>query len=149
MIADTLKNANPYKLLHKNFTTAFDFLQKTDFNSLPLGKTLIDGDNVIVSINEYTTKPINEAKWEAHRTYADIQILISGEELIGYSPIENMIVTEDYDTEKDLIFLTGQGEFLNMQAGKFAIFMPHDVHMPCVAKTIPCKVRKMVVKVKM
>ena len=123
MIVDTLQNANAYKLIHKNFATAFDFLQKTDLTSLPVGKTAIDGNNVIVNINDYTTKPLTEAKWEAHITYADIQMVISGEELIGYTPIEMLTVTEKYNKEKDILFLDGQGEYINMHSGKFAIFL--------------------------
>jgi YhcH/YjgK/YiaL family protein len=148
MIVDTLSNSNIYKQLHKNFATAFDFLQNTDISQLPLGKTIVDGDNVIISINEYTTKSINEAKWEAHKTYGDIQILISGEEFIGYAPIETMTLAEEYNAEKDVLFLEGQGEYLSMKSGKFAIFMPHDAHQPCVLKDSPLPVRKMVVKVK-
>jgi biofilm protein TabA len=149
MITDTLANSNIYKLLHKNLATAIEFLQTADLKSLPLGKTVIDADNVIVNINEYNTKSPNDCKWEAHKTFADIQMLISGEELIGFAPIETLTITETYDQTKDILFLEGKGEYLNMQPGKFAIFFPHDAHQPCVVNKTTLAVRKMVVKVKL
>ena len=45
MIVDTLRNSDRYKLLHKNFATAIDFLQNNDLSKLPLGRTVVDGDN--------------------------------------------------------------------------------------------------------
>ena len=38
MIYDEIKNIERYRGISKNLDTAIDFLEKTDLNSLPLGK---------------------------------------------------------------------------------------------------------------
>ena len=149
MIIDTLNNLKFYKQLNENFAIAIDFINSHDLSKLPLGKTIIEGENVFCSNNEYTTKSINEAKWEAHKIYADIQLLISGEEYIGFSPIDSMKIVENYNKEKDVLFLEGHGEYILMEKGKFAIFLPQDAHQPCVLHNNPTLVRKIVVKIKL
>jgi YhcH/YjgK/YiaL family protein len=149
MITDTLENAAIYKKLGKNFNKAFDFLYQTDLYSFPLGKHPVDGDNVFMIVSEYTTKLLSDARFEAHRVYADIQLLLAGEEKIGYAPVANMRVKEDYNPEKDILFLSGCGEYTTISPGVFAVFFPHDAHQPGVAIGTPQTVKKLVVKVRM
>jgi len=67
---------------------------------------------------------------------------------MGYSHKNKMIVTHEYDTEKDALYLKGEGNFLIAEAGYFAVFFPTDVHMPCIALNLSTPVKKVVVKVK-
>ena len=149
MIADTLSNAAIYKKLGRNFEKAFDFLQQADLNAFPIGKQAIDGDNVFMILSEYTTKLFSDARWEAHRVYADIQLLLAGEERIGYAPLTKMKTTEDYNPAKDILFLSGDGDYTTIRPGVFAVFLPHDAHQPCVATGNQQTVKKLVIKVKM
>ena len=149
MIADVLNNAAIYKKLGRNFEKAFDFLQQADLNAFPLGKQAIDGDNVFMILSEYTTKLFSDARWEAHRVYADIQLLLAGEERIGFAHLASMKVTEDYNPVKDILFLSGKGDYITIKPGVFAVFLPHDAHQPCVAEGSPLGVKKLVIKVKM
>ena len=148
MIADTLNNATIYKKLGKHFETAFDFLQQADLNSIPMGKYAIDGDDVYMVLSEYTTKLLSNARWEAHRVYADIQMLLAGEEKIGYAPLTEMRIKEDYNPEKDILFLTGCGDYITVSPGVFAVFFPQDAHQPGVAIGEQRQVKKLVVKVR-
>ncbi len=148
MIADTLNNAAIYKKLGNHFEKAFDFLQQTDLNALPLGKHMIDGDNVYIILSEYNTKLLSDARWEAHRVYADIQLLLAGDEKIGFAPLANMRVTEEYNPEKDILFLMGCGDYVSLTPGSFAVFLPHDAHQPGVAIGPQLPVKKAVVKVR-
>ena len=149
MITDTLENAAIYKKLGRNFEKAFDFLQRSDLNSFPLGKHVIDGDNVFMIVSEYTSKLLSDARWEAHRVYADIQLLLAGNEKIGYAPLSGMKVTEDYNPAKDILFLKGCGDYTTISPGVFAVFFPHDAHQPCVSIGNQQAVKKLVVKVRM
>lgn len=149
MIFDSLSTAALYKRLGPNFEKAFDFLQQADLNAAPLGKHPVDGDNVFMMVSEYTTKSLSDARWEAHREYADIQLLLAGEEKIGYAPLASMKVTDAYNAMKDILFLTGEGEYIALRPGVFAVFFPHDAHQPCVAAGMARTVKKVVVKVKM
>jgi YhcH/YjgK/YiaL family protein len=148
MIFDSLSAADLYKRLGPNFEKAFNFLQQADLSSFPLGKYPIDGDHVYMMVSEYTTKSLSDARWEAHREYADIQLLLAGREKIGYAPLDSMKVTETYNAAKDILFLTGEGEYVSLRPGTFAVFFPHDAHQPCMATGTPQPVKKVVVKVK-
>ncbi|MCX7798595.1 MAG: YhcH/YjgK/YiaL family protein [Melioribacter sp.] len=148
MIFDQLKNANLYFPLSKRIQTAFEYLLNTNFETLEAGKYEIDGENIYAVIQNYDTKPITAGKWEAHKKYIDIQYIVSGKEKMGYSNPTKMIVTEEYNEEKDVMFLKGDGNFLIAEAGHFAVFFPTDVHMPGIAVNLSTPIKKVVVKVR-
>ncbi|MEG8946141.1 YhcH/YjgK/YiaL family protein [Rosettibacter firmus] len=148
MIYDQLKNAHLYFNLGNRIQKAFEYLLNTDFTNLDAGKYEIDGDNIYAVIQNYDTKPITAGKWEAHKKYIDIQYIVSGKEKMGYSNSIKMIVTEEYNQEKDVMFLKGNGNFLIAEEGYFALFFPSDVHMPGIAVNLSTPVKKVVVKVK-
>lgn len=149
MIIDKLENAHLYFGLGERFAKGFKFLQENDLNSFENGKYEIDGENLFVSVQDYTSKLLEEGKWEAHKEYADIQFIVKGKEKLGYGNIENFSADTDYDNEKDIIFLNGTGNFAPASENYFLIFMPQDVHMPCIADGVPAYVKKAVVKVKL
>ena len=62
----------------KGLERAFEYLSRTDLASLPLGHTDIEGDDVYVLILEGETKPPEQVRFEAHRRYIDIQIVVPG-----------------------------------------------------------------------
>ena len=70
------------------------------------GKYEIDGKDVYASVVEYTTIPWEEAKFEAHENYTDIQYMIKGTELMSYAPIDQLTVKTPYNPDKDVIFYT-------------------------------------------
>jgi biofilm protein TabA len=148
MILDHLQNATTYSPLHPLFNRAFSFLKETDFTKLPEGRHEIDGDNLIAIHQSYPTKPEDQGKWEAHRKYIDIQYLLAGRERLGIAPIHTMTVAEDYNPETDLTFFTGTGQFLPLETNHFAIFYPHDVHMPSLRLLSVSQVTKCVMKVR-
>ncbi|MGK9368754.1 YhcH/YjgK/YiaL family protein [Melioribacter sp. Ez-97] len=148
MILDQIKHTEIYYPLGENFRKAFEFLKSSDLENIDEGKYEIDGDNVFAVVQNYDTKPRTAGKWEAHKKYADIQFIVSGKEKIGFSFPTKMIVTEDYNPDKDLMFLKGEGEFLILESGYFAVFFPTDIHMPGIAVNLSTPVKKVVVKVK-
>ena len=148
MIADIIENAQDYYKLGENFQKGFEFLKNTDLKKLENGKYEIEGDNVFVSVQDYQTKPELEGKFEAHKKYADIQFIISGEEKIGYTNIRNCTPTTFYDDTNDIVFLEGKGDFITAHENSFLIFMPQDAHMPCISIDDSKYVKKAVVKVK-
>lgn len=148
MIFDHLKNAHLYYPLGKRIQLALEYLSNTDFQNLEPGKYEIDGENVFAIVQNYDTKPITAGKWEAHKKYIDIQYIVSGKEKMGYSNPVKMIVTEEYNIEKEVMFMKGEGNFLIAESGYFALFFPTDVHMPGIAINLSTPVKKVVVKVK-
>jgi len=127
---------------------AFNYLTNTRLSSLEIGKYEINGTDIFAIVSEYQTKDELEAKWEAHQNYTDIQYIILGEERMGYAPLETMEIREQYNAEKDIIFLNGNGDYVTATPGTFIVFFPHDAHQPCVSVGNGSKVKKVVVKVR-
>lgn len=147
MIFDTLDNHARYDGLGHNLPTALRFLLENDLASLPLGRIEIDGDNLFALVQEYTTKSVEQGKWEAHREYIDIQYMASGQERMGFANIRTMQLGE-YMPEKDFQPMTGNGNHVDVFAGAFVIFFPEDGHMPGLCVNAPEPIKKVVLKVK-
>ena len=73
MLTTTTAIAEKYDYLNERFRKAYDFLRNTDFDrySEPC-EIEIDGRDVCAQIQIYTSKPLQECRFEAHKTYFDI-----------------------------------------------------------------------------
>ena len=127
--------------------SAYDFIVNKA-EGAAVGKYDIE-NGVYVSVQEYTTKARSEAKYEAHKKFIDIQMILSGKELIAVSPIEKMTISDEYNEEKDFMLFHHNDECTDyvLEAGDFLILYPQDVHMPGVCVNEKSPVRKIVVKV--
>lgn len=149
MICDNLKNKRDYSSINENFKKAFEFLNNNDLNSLELGKYEIDGENVFASVQEYVTKIEEDKKYESHEKYIDIQVIIEGQEIMGYAKVDELVVCEDRRPDSDVIFYnsTLKGSNIKFYPGDYAIFFTEDGHRPGCALGECSKVKKVVVKV--
>jgi YhcH/YjgK/YiaL family protein len=127
----------------------FEYLARTDLAALPLGRTDIDGDDVFVLVSEGETRPPEQVRFEAHRRYIDIQLVVRGQEAIGVVPAAALVTAEPYDGTKDIEFFATPRESatLALHAGDFAVFAPGDAHRPSLHLDGPHVSRKAVVKV--
>ena len=73
MICDTLDQLHLYKGFHKNLDTAIEFLAAHPLDTLPLGRTEVDGDEVFINVMDADLKPHTGSHAEYHRLYADRQ----------------------------------------------------------------------------
>lgn len=146
MIVDRITNIQLYRGLPQRLVRALEFLRDTDLAALPLGRHDLDGDQLFALVQDYSTRPAEQCKWEAHRRYCDVQFVARGVERIGVVNIEQMKVEQAYDADKDVAFFSGDGDFITVRAGMFAIFAPADVHKPCVSLAAAEPVRKIVIK---
>jgi len=144
MILDRLANANLYENISDNFRMVFEYLQKSDLKSLAAGKYTLE-NGVYFMVQRYATKPAEEGKWEAHRKYIDIQLVLEGHEKMGYAPINGLKETTVYEEDSDVQFFEGEGSMLQVPAGSFCVFFSEDVHMPCIRGAE--EVSKIVVKI--
>ena len=85
MILDQAKNLDFYKSLgvEGRYAKAIEWLKANDLAALENGKYEIDGKNVYANVMTYTTLPWEEAKYEAHENYTDIQYVIDGTEIMS------------------------------------------------------------------
>lgn len=152
MIFDEKKNLDFYRNLgiEGRYAKAVDFLQNTDLEALEPGKYEIDGKNVYANVTAYTTIPWEEAKYEAHEHYTDIQYVIEGSEIMSYAPVHEMTVKVPYNPDKDVVFFenTTPGLRVVTGAGQYLIFNPWDAHKPKAANGEPVPIKKVIVKIK-
>lgn len=144
MIFDSLKHIDNYQGLG-NVYEALRFLAETDFSATELGKYELN-DNIYYMVQEYDTK--QKTVSEAHERYIDIQLLVSGEEVIGVAPIECDKELVDAKPEKDVWHYTCATQPMTLHAGEFMVLYPSDIHMPGAILGEPVACRKVVVKVK-
>ena len=92
MICCKLNRLGRYYGLGKNLDTAIRYLETHDLMSLPIGRTVIDGDAVYVNRFDYETVEHNIV--EAHLNDIDIHMVLEGEEQVGVVDTAALSVTE-------------------------------------------------------
>ncbi len=146
MIKDSLKRANTYYGISENLKTGFEWIKNNDLKNMPDGRYEIT-DKIYANLQSYLTK--DNAPYEAHREYIDIQYMVTGEELSGVTDYSNCSTTEQYNKEKDIEFLKNNSneQFHQISEGEFFVFFPHDAHKPAIKIRENKKVKKVIVKV--
>jgi len=150
MIHDTLDQHGRYESIVPAFKQAFQFLKTKAHPSLAEGQIELDGERLFAKIAKYTTRDFEIAQPEAHRRYIDIQYLVSGREIIYWTPLaETAPPVVEYDAEKDLIFYghNSRARPFELHTGDFAIFFPSDAHQPNCHLGAAGPVHKVVIKV--
>ena len=150
MIIDRIENASLYNKMHPHFKTAFKFLKNIKIEDFTEEKLKIDGNNIFAILNDYTTKDIDTVMLESHEKYIDIQYMLDGEELIGYSPLINQVPCKKYDPDTDIMFFSQTpSSFIKLTPGLYSILYPQDLHMPGIKIKSPALIKKIVVKIKL
>lgn len=150
MIITDLNHIEHQVSMTPDLKNALAFLRRQDVHSLPDGKAEIDGDRVYAVIQRYETIRTDPPKFEFHRKYIDVQFIASGEETIGWAPVESMTITEAYNADKDICFgkvASGTWTPVRLRAGQLAVLRPEDAHAPKLASGLPSPVIKVVVKI--
>lgn len=148
MIIDLLSNAHLYYNQGPLFRKAFEYLAHTDFSKVEKGKYELDEQNLFAIVNEYDTESPDNEQMESHKKYIDIQYIVSGVERIGHDFLKAQTPSKAYDTEKDFMLFGEKPTFFSvLQQGMFAIFFPHDLHMPNIMIDKAAPVKKVVIKV--
>lgn len=145
MIIDKLENIGMYASVNPLFAQAIEFLKSTDLNAHELGKVVLKEDELFVNFAAARPKTKDDAKIETHNNFIDIQIPLTGTELMGYMPRKDLAEAE-YNAEKDITFYTGHAtDYLTVKPGMFVIFFPEDAHAPGVTEV---ELKKAIVKVR-
>ena len=146
MILDSLGNSKRYYALHPLFERVFDYLNSTDISTLEEGRHDIMGDSLYVNVANAKLRRAEEAPLEAHNRYIDIQVVISGEELFGWSERKHCATPRsEFDTERDIIFFDDAPQTIyGVRQGQFTILYPEDAHAPLIGEG---DVRKLIFKV--
>ncbi|WP_033569120.1 YhcH/YjgK/YiaL family protein [Dickeya undicola] len=118
-------------------------------NALPEGKYQPDNADWFYSIGTVSTAPKAERHTEFHRRFLDIQLILEGEEIIGYdlNDADKRPATE----RKPDLFILDQPQVphaIRLAAGDFVTFYPGEPHQAlCAINDQPAPVKKAVFKV--
>jgi len=78
MIVDSIQNYARYAQLPKPLVQAIEYLGSTDFTHVQNGQYELDGKRMVSIVNRYQTKLMDQAVWESHRKYIDVQFVAGG-----------------------------------------------------------------------
>ncbi len=149
MVLDKIENAARYAGLGKRFAQSFDLLRTGKLGEKEAGTYEVDGKRLYYMVQRYNTKPAAERRFESHRKYADIQVVLSGREIMGYHHVPGLEVTSPYDEAKDIMFFGMPSDYIELKVGtgEFVVLFPDEGHMPQVQMGSPTQVVKIVFKV--
>ena len=130
---------------------AFNFLKTHNLEELKPGKYVIDSDNVFATVSELNPNEKAQVKWEAHRSFNDLQYIIKGKAKMGIasSSSPKSLVTAPYDPKTDNENFTVSGEkYYDAVPGTFFIFSPKEMHRPAFKVDGYNDIKKIVIKVR-
>ena len=134
MVIDNLDNLEKYASLNPLFPKAIEFLKSHDLSALEVGKIELEGADLVVNIAQTALKTKEAAKLETHNEFIDIQIPLSGVEVMGYT-VGAICVPADAPSNAatDITFFVGLSyAYFPVLPCIFSIFFPHVVNAPCI-----------------
>jgi YhcH/YjgK/YiaL family protein len=148
MIYDTLENFGKYFYTGSPLFRALSFAVEFD-PSKPDGIYEIESEKIYATVSSFETSPASQKRFEIHRKYADVQVVIEGEEKVEVSLSSELKSVSEYDDAKDTVFLEEPKDSasLVMRRGNFAVIYPNVPHRPNCDVHGKLHVRKIVVKV--
>ena len=147
MVYDYLTNAEKYEGICAGIAAGFAVLKDRDLTALEPGEYPVFGEDIILKIQSYNTKPAEQARLEVHRRYIDIQYIVSGEEKIAVGTLDHAGEELEARPESDIWFYAGSADALTLKAGQFMVLFPDETHAPCIAVSASIPVKKALVKI--
>ena len=97
----------------------------------------------------YHSKFPDEVRWESHRSFIDLQLVVAGAEWIQVCETTGLTLAEDFTPAKDLLLYEPPKGLstLRLIAGHAALLFPIDAHQASLCQDEPSLVRKVVVKI--
>lgn len=135
--------------LEERCIKAYEYIRQLKDEDLTIGRHDVN-EEFYYNVQEYETK-VNPVKhFESHRMYVDIQMLISGEENLQIVDVNRLQIESPYDEEKErtLYCAIENPASVLLRPGSVVILYPKDAHRTVAFNGLPCKVRKIVGKVR-
>lgn len=150
MIFDRIESVKAYASAIPFAEKIAAFCRENNLISLPEGRYEIDDTDLYVNVQKAVTAPFEERGWESHKLYADLQLLISGEEGFGASkaPLpepDDSRPENDYYGYKNMPAPVSR---VTLTPGTFVYFAPGEAHAPCCCVSMPETVKKAVFKIR-
>lgn len=148
MFIGTISDTKLASKLHPLLNTFFEFVNTHDFDTLPLGRIEIQGDDIFVNNVEVQGVRAENQPLEMHRKYIDVHVLLRGNETIGWKPIERIAaLSQEYNEDGDCALSQDTPDtYVTLTPGDFCIVFPEDPHAPAISEG---PIRKLIGKIKL
>lgn len=154
MIVTTFADCQRYAAISPKLKKAFDWLNANNLMELPQGRTDIDGDDIYINRSSFTSKNREDARWEIHHHYLDIQMVLAGQEQMDVTPACLSYPADEYNPTTDYQQVQAKDNLpyqtIFMVPGQMTIVFPEDAHRPAIHgdTTTPAPIEKAVIKIK-
>lgn len=123
MIKDNIKNINRYSI-----NDHFEQFKKIILSLEPAPNKLQLPLKAIPL--EYETKNFDLSKFEIHKAYIDIHLIIEGQECIGLNDLNELFSVSEYNIENDFQLYEGEiKDKLILNPGEFILLYPGEAHV--------------------
>jgi biofilm protein TabA len=115
------------------------------------GFTPLVGEDVILKKSSYIPADGADNRFEAHRTYADLQIVLSGREILRTVFPSDASQISAYNGNDDVEFFSADSNVTDfiLQEDRFIYLAPGEIHQPgCPSGDYSGKVVKCVIKIR-
>jgi biofilm protein TabA len=144
VIFDRIENLAMYTFLNDHLNEAIKHI---------LSRSLLDsytGNSFHKNTIQFTTTPVKEKKFEAHKKFIDIHIVIEGKEYVECVNIGSLTDMTEYDEEHDILFgdTKSTSKFSGyLEEGYALICFPQDAHLVGAHLNSVQEIKKVVFKV--
>ncbi len=147
MIIANLQNSDRYFGIHSMFKRLFVYLEQTDWKTAPLGKIVLEGEDLYINHVKIQGAQKGVQPLEFHNRYIDVHIPLSVGETIGWADRSNLHeIKSPYRQDSDCGFYAEHPEqYFHISPGMFAVVFPEDAHAPAIASGC---LEKLIAKIK-
>lgn len=111
-----------------------EFIETTDFEVFDNGEKVELNEDIFFFKSEYKGKEVATNNIENHRNMIDIHYAYKGKEQINICNIEELKLTEEYDTDKDVEWYdpteVSNVQELIINEGEYVLCFPGEGHEP-------------------
>ena len=123
MIYDTLNNLPNYLGLCESLDAVIEYIMARDINTLPMGKTRIDGGKAVVTVSSTTPQAGDKAPFVRHDAHLTLETDLEGSELFEVS-LGEFSPTKPTDEATDTTVGNAGTSIAGMLCeGRFALFL--------------------------
>lgn len=136
MISGKISDLKRYYSVHPAFEFVGKFMEEYMAEPKDDGSYEILPGRLKANISTYETGKAETKKFEAHKKYADVQVVVKGTERIDWADVDSCtdMVSEEYSTVGDIAFYNDPAYVseVRLGAGEFMVMFPEDAHKPCI-----------------
>lgn len=125
-----------------------NYLSELNEENLSLGRHDVN-EGFFYNVIEYDTTDEEDKTYESHRRYVDIQLLLSGEEIMQVTDVCSLDIKTTYDEDKDCVLYSpsGNASGIILRPGSVVILYPKDGHRSMRFGNKTSRIKKIVGKV--